>query len=79
MANVYGIASMELAKKILPGHRIPEILEYVHDNISEYAATYEDGREFISECFAAYYGNVKNIFAEKFIGKCRERAKEDVQ
>lgn len=78
VAYVYGIVPMELAKEILSNHRIPMILEYVHDNVSEYAAAYEDGREFISECFSAYYGNVKNLFAEKYVEKCKEKAKEDV-
>ncbi len=79
VANVYGIVSMEVAKEIMPNQRIPKILEYVHDNVSEYAAAYEDGREFISECFSAYYGCVNNQFAKKYVEICKKKAKEDVQ
>ena len=79
VANVYGIVPMEVAKEILPNNRIPEILEYVYDNISEYAAAYEDGREFISECFAAYYGSVDNKFVKEYVEICKKKAKEDAQ
>lgn len=76
VANTYNITTMEIAKKVLPGLKENEILMHVRDNLSLYAAEYEDGREFISESFSAYYSGVNNDFAKKYVEACKEYIKE---
>lgn len=79
VANFYKINPMELAKKIFPEWSTSEIIKYVKQNLSLYAADYADGREFISECFSAYYSCVDNYFAKEYIRLCKEIAKEDAK
>lgn len=79
VANIYKLDPMEIAKSIFPQKSEFKILEYVHDNISQYAADYEDGTEFISECFSAYYGNTKIPFVVKYVKRCKELIKEGRQ
>ena len=66
------IWNFSIAKSILTQKSESEILVYVKANISSYASDYEDGREFISECFSAYYSGVPLEFAEMYVEKCKE-------
>ena len=79
VANFYRIVPMDIAKKVLPEKEVVDIIKYVKQNLSLYAADYADGREFISECFSAYYSGVDNYFAKEYINLCKEIAKEDAQ
>lgn len=72
VANVYHINPLSIAKEIFPEKSDFELSEYIFENISIYAADYKDGREFISECFSAYYGNVDIWFAKEYVNKCKE-------
>lgn len=76
VANIYGWKPMDIAKIVLQTSDENDILDYVMNNLSLYAAEYEDGREFISESFSAYYSSVDNPFAEAYVNKCKELAKE---
>lgn len=76
VANIYGLNPMYIAKEVLQMNTENEILGYVMNNLSLYAAEYEDGREFISECFSAYYSGVDNLFAKEYVNKCKDLAKE---
>jgi len=77
VANMYGLNTMDIARRILPNKSDFEITEYVHDNVSFYAADYEEGREFISESFSAYYSNIDIFFAKEYVNICKEFVKED--
>ena len=66
---------MEVAQAVKPDMSEAEILVYVSEKLSLYAADYSDGREFISECFSAYYSGVENTFANEYITKCKEYIK----
>lgn len=77
VANTYGIDTMNIAEGILTGKSQAEIIEFVKNNVSYYAADYSDGREFISECFSAYYSNVAIPFAGKYVEQCKEIARRD--
>lgn len=65
VSNMYKLNPMEIAQLVLPGLSNTDIIKYVKENLSLYAADYSDGREFISECFSAYYSGVDNDFAKK--------------
>lgn len=70
IANKYNIDGLALAGEIT-GLKNAELMEYLSENLSEYSASYEDGREIISECFSSVYGNgEKSEFALKFVEKC---------
>ena len=75
VANIYNIDTMEVAQAVKPDMSEAEILVYVSEKLSLYAADYSDGREFISECFSAYYSGVENTFANEYITKCKEYIK----
>lgn len=79
VANIYDIKPMAVARQIMPESNISEITKYVKQNISLYAADYEDGREFISECFSAYYGNVDIDFANQYVEICKKIVKEELK
>lgn len=72
VANIYNINPLQIAKIIFPNKSDFEISEYIYDHLSQYASDYEDGREFISECFSAYYSEVDNWFAKEYVKKCKE-------
>lgn len=65
VSNMYKLNPMEIAQLVLPGLSNTDIIKYVKENLSLYATDYSDGREFISECFSAYYSGVDNDFAKK--------------
>ena len=75
IATIYGIDTMGIAQTIFPELNESEIIEYVKEHLSQYAADYKDGREFISESFSAYYSKVDNEFANKYVEKCINIAK----
>lgn len=77
VANIYRLNTMKIAKSILKLNSKDDIYKYVMKNLSLYAAEYEDGVEFISESFSAYYSNVENIFAKEYVNKCKEIMKEE--
>lgn len=64
VANIYGLNPMNIAMQVLQMNTENDVLEYVMNNLSLYAAEYEDGREIISESFSAYYSGVDNLFAK---------------
>lgn len=64
VANIYGLNPMNIAMQVLQMNTENDVLEYVMNNLSLYAAEYEDGREIISESFSAYYNGVDNLFAK---------------
>lgn len=79
VANRYTIDTMKIAKKILPNMTESDIIKYISNHVSLYAADFKDGREFISECFSAYYGGASNSFAEKYVKICKTISeKEDL-
>jgi len=70
VANRYNINGLEIAERIT-GKKGANLTEFLEENLSEYSASYEDGREIISECFASVYGgSIKNEFALKFVEEC---------
>ena len=71
VANIYKINPMQVAKSILGLEYDYEVLNYIKNELSLYAADFPDGREFISESFSGYYSNVDNNFARLFVGKCK--------
>lgn len=75
VANIYKIDPFEIARKVLPNMNKTQIKEYIRDNLSIYASEYDDGREFISESFSAYYSKVNNDFAEKYVEECKNYIK----
>lgn len=77
VANIYNIDTMKIARAILPGKTDFEILEYVYENISFYASDFVEGREFISECFSAYYSDIDIPFAKEYVRLCKEKVKEE--
>ena len=78
VANIYCLPTLEIAKFVLNLECEEEIYKYVIENLSLYAAEYEDGVEFISESFSAYYSGVENAFAREYIYKCKSMAKEEI-
>lgn len=77
IANMYHIDSFFIARKVFPEKTDFQIIEYIHDNLSVYASGYKDGREFISECFSAYYSNIDIWFAKEYVKLCKEFVKEE--
>lgn len=75
MGHLYGdihkIDSLEVSKNILNLNDNLSVFPLVFENLSEYASSFTDGTEIISEVFSAYYGNVNNDFANKFIEKLK--------
>lgn len=67
--DVYGIDSMEIAKRILNVRQDSEVLELLSEILSEYSSA-ANGGEIISECFSAYYSGVANDFVLKFMEEC---------
>ena len=78
VANLYQLKPIDIALHIKKGMRIARLLEDLENNLSLYSAEYEDGREIISECFSAYYSEVKNNFAEQFLALCKEATKYEI-
>lgn len=70
VADIYGIDSMAIAKRILGTATDVDTLEEVKKQLSRYAADAEDGSEIISECFSAVYGGADNSFALRFLEEC---------
>lgn len=77
VANIYRLNTMKIAESILSLNSRDSIYKYIMDNLSLYAAEYEDGVEFISESFSAYYSDIDNVFAKEYIDKCKEIIKEE--
>jgi len=46
-----------------------DVIDFVFENLSQYSASFDDGREIISECFSGYFGGSGNLFALKYIEK----------
>ena len=72
VANIYGLCPMSIALQVMPEKKKSEIVRYVKLNISLYAADYDDGGEFMSECFSAYYSGIDISFTKEYIKKCKE-------
>ena len=71
LAEVYRIDGLGIAKKITGIQSTPALMDYLEENLSGYAASFEDGSEIISECFASVFGSsVENDFALRFVGEC---------
>ena len=76
VSNMYKLDPMMVARMLLPDKTSNEIIKYVKETVSLYAADYPDGREFISECFSAYYSGVDNDFAKQYVLQCQYLIKE---
>lgn len=69
--NIYRVNSIALAKEILQVKEKIDVLNYVENNLSQYAALHENGKEIISEVFSDCYGSTSPCdFSLKFIDKC---------
>lgn len=71
VGNVYNIDAMKIAKELIGTEYNAVVADYVFENLSQYSAKYNDGREILSECFASVYNSsIKNEFALKIVEKC---------
>lgn len=71
VANKYSLNGLTVAKEVTGIEKKAILQEYLEKNISEYAASYADGREIISECFASVYGSeISNELALNILEKC---------
>lgn len=77
VSNVYHLDPIKIAKEVLDMDNKDDIYDFVMNNLSLYAVEYDNGIEFISECFSAYYSGVDNLFAKEYVNKCRESVKEE--
>lgn len=70
VANVYKINGLKLSKTITGIDSTEKLMEYLYDNLSNYAGSFEDGEEIISECFSCVFSGVHNEFALCFLELC---------
>lgn len=71
VANIYGIDGLEIAKKVSGISSNSKLMCFLEDTLSQYAGSYSDGTEIISECFASMYGKeCKNEFVLQFLNEC---------
>ena len=71
VAKTYNIDSLKIACEIT-GMSPKRTIQFVQENISEYAGSFPDGKEIISEVFADMTTNNPNEFSKKFYSKVRE-------
>lgn len=69
VANRYNIDGLEIAERIT-GKTGAELITYLRNELSEYSASYPDGREIIAECFSSVFSGADNEFALKFVNEC---------
>ena len=74
VAHMRNIDSMKLAMNILGTKSKAAVYEHLINELSIYSVEYEDGREIISECFSAFYGDTGNRFAERFVEECKDNS-----
>lgn len=88
ICNAYKINPLTIAKKITNIHSTAYLIEFLKENLSFYSIAmndsglvsrcpFYDGAEIIAECFCAYYSQVGNSFANKYVEECKKIAKED--
>lgn len=70
VAHMYGIDGLEIAMKVTGIKDKNKLMEYVENNLSQYASVHENGVEIISECFSSVYSGRKNKFALLFVEEC---------
>ena len=70
VAYLYHVDSMKVAMQVLNTERKAEVRFRVGEELSLYAAEYEDGREIISESFSGYYSKAGNQMANDFVKHC---------
>lgn len=71
VANKYNLDSLQIAKDITGIQQNAQLIDYLEETLSRYSASYSDGREIISECFASVYNsNINNEFALNFVNMC---------
>lgn len=68
VVNKYGLNGLEAAKAITGAKTTAITLHTVKKELSEYAASYEDGTEIVSEAFSGIYSSAEpNEFALQII------------
>ena len=67
IANIYKINGLSLAKEITGIASTEKLMEYLQDNLSIYASSYENGEEIISECFSCIFSGIYNEFSLRFV------------
>ena len=61
---------IQIALDIFETKSVTLVLSRLRDILSIYSAEYVDGREIISESFAAYYSDADIDFAKDYINRC---------
>lgn len=70
VSNSKGIDGLKVATKIT-GLGRKETMQYIGENLSEYAGEFKDGSEIISEVFSDFFGSKNpSSFSLKFIEEC---------
>ena len=77
VANVYKIDSLKIACEIT-GLSEKRIIQFVIDNLSEYAGKFSDGSEIISEVFAEMSTGKPSEFSRKFYSEVLKLTGEEV-
>ncbi|MCR5211243.1 MAG: hypothetical protein K6C41_01695 [Lachnospiraceae bacterium] len=72
VANTYRIDSLSIIMELLTIDSKAEIFYRLSRELSIYSASYNDGREIISESFSGYYSKVENAIASAFVNRCLE-------
>lgn len=72
LANVYGIPSLKIAKKLTGIKDTMELMDYIKANVSVYASVFPKGNEIISECMVKYFKESNNEFVLNFIRECNK-------
>lgn len=75
VAAAYKIDPLETACEIT-GLNEKRTLQFIGENLSEYAASYDDGTEIISEVFSDMSTANPSEFSKKYYAKILERSKE---
>ena len=71
------IDPIEVAMRISGKKTVTRLREHISKELSEYASSYTDGREIISECYACVLTGVYNDFALKFVRECNKIIKKE--
>lgn len=70
VTNVYGLSPIKTAKEITKLNNNKSVVDFVSNNLSEYAGKDLKGREIVSEVFSSVYSKTNNKFALKYFEEC---------
>lgn len=70
LTAVYKVDGLAVAKRILKMEQDADALDWITDNLSEYAAWNTDGSEILSEVLSAYMSGKRTEFVLKFLSEC---------